>query len=80
LDKRFTVKLDSGIRSVANKISQVQKEVGLELMTAKQNIDMVQGKVEKKLNQQFSQTNIVVGELATKLVDTRVQFGDNVNQ
>jgi DNA anti-recombination protein RmuC len=79
LDKRLAVKLDSGISSFANKISQIQEELRLELTTAKQNIDTVQEKVEKGLDQQLSQSNIVV-ELATKLVDTRVQFGDNVNQ
>jgi hypothetical protein len=74
LDKQVTAKLDSGIRSVYNKISQVQKEVDLELTAVKQNINMVPDKVEKKLNQQLSQTNIVVEELAT------VQFSDSVDQ
>jgi hypothetical protein len=80
LDKRVTAKLDSGIRSVTNNISRVQNEVDSELTAVKQNIDIIQEKTEKKLNQQLSQTNMFVGELATKLVDTRVQFEDSVGQ
>jgi hypothetical protein len=80
LNKRFSQNLDSKIKSVSYKVSQVQKEVDVELGVAKRNIDTVMENLERKLIQQTSQPNIAIDELATKIVDTRPEIDVNVNQ
>jgi uncharacterized protein YukE len=58
LNNQFGGKLNSEIRSVSHKVSQVRKEVDVELRAAKKNIDTVKENLDRKLNQQTSQTNI----------------------
>jgi septal ring factor EnvC (AmiA/AmiB activator) len=76
LDKQFSEKLESGIRSVADRVSQIEKAVELE--ASNKNINKIKGNLEKKLDQQNSQNNILLDGLAIKLIDARTEFNTNV--
>jgi hypothetical protein len=78
LDKRFSEKLESGIRSVSDKVDVVQKEIKSKLETTKKDVPELREKLERKLDQQNSQTNIVLDGLATKLIDARSEFNVKV--
>jgi exonuclease VII large subunit len=71
LNKQFTEKLNSENRSVSHKVSQVQKEVEVGLRASKKNIDTVKENLDGKLNQQTSQTNTAIDELASRIVGAR---------
>jgi exonuclease VII large subunit len=73
LDKQVTRRLDSEISNVVHMVSQVQREVGAELVAAEKRIDTVKGDLERKLVQQTSHFNNVMEELATRIVDTRTE-------
>jgi hypothetical protein len=46
-------------------VDQVQKVVVLELEAAKKDMNNTEGRVQKKLNQQNSQADIIIDGLAT---------------
>jgi hypothetical protein len=46
--------------------------VELELEASNKNINKIKGNLEKKLDQQNSQNNILLDGLATKLIDGRI--------
>jgi hypothetical protein len=80
LNKQFNEKFNSEIRSVSLKVNQVQKEVAVELRAAKKNIHTAKENLDVKLNQQTSQPNIAIDELATRIVDTRTEADVSVNK
>jgi hypothetical protein len=52
--------------------------VEAELRAAKKSIDTVKENLDRKLNQQTSQTNIAIDKLATRIVDTRTEVDINI--
>jgi hypothetical protein len=78
LDKRFSEKLESGIRSVSDKVDVVQNEVKSKLETTEKDVVESREKLERKLDQQNSQTIIVLERLATELIDARFELNVEV--
>jgi hypothetical protein len=70
LSKEFSGKLISESRKLVHLVEQVQKDTEAELVAVKMHIQAVSSGLEDKLDQSFTQTNAVIDQLASKVIET----------
>jgi hypothetical protein len=77
LSKEFSDRLLSETKRFAQLIGQVQKETEVELVAVRRQLEVTSSEFDNKLEQANSQTNAILDEIASKVIENRSEIESN---